>query len=221
MFALHRFLGPRQIHPYDNRAILLILFVVFAANTAFAMGGKPDIDPACFESDTLRVEIGGERFEFPRKMVSNIRGKDVVHPQDPIGESVSGSKACQKLNDSAWKLNYISLDLYPKPCASDAECRTMRIDTYVTEFYEDTSPKLSESRFPYTKAKLLEECKPPIKPFSDYHAKVWSSCDFVFIDSNLRFWIKFRGGGGIYPPEEIEITKQLVLNEIKKYSVTH
>ena len=137
-----------------------------------------------------------------------VSGPDVVHSTDPRGKSVGGRKACQN-GGEIWRVDRLSLDFYPEECSSLHQCDGRGISTGLTEDY---SGKLY---VPISQKPLSERCKPPRNPFSDWHAKVWSTCKHTFLERHLAVTIRFRGG--IYAPEDIEQTKQYVLDHIAQY----
>ncbi len=198
------------------KTLALFLSLVFAfPDVSLAMGDRQPA-PDCLASDTLRVEIGGEQFAFPRKMVRSMRGADVKHVKYDQPTS-TGSDACQKPEDRAWNLEYLSLDIYPKPCNDPQECNVKIIYSDITNVSTNSSDQLSESPFPHDKQALLAKCRPPAQPLSDGHAKYWTACNYVFVDGGMILRIKFRGGADAYPPEDIDETKKLVRQEIDKY----
>lgn len=203
--------------------ILTCVFCLFAL-PALAMGERrSEPDPACFVSETLRVEIGGERFAFPRKMVHSMRGELVKNKKgEKYDGSATGSEACQKLGD-IWPLQFIMLNLYPMPCDTRNECwvRTIFANLENLSNYNSRLKNWSglNKIYPRDIETLLAECVPPKKPWNDTHAKTWSHCNYVFEHNKLKLRIKFKGG--IYPPEQIEQTKLLVLEEIRKHSISH
>jgi hypothetical protein len=203
-----------------KKFFLVILLVVFAA-PIHAMSGKPKVepDPECFSSDKIRVEIGGKKFAFPREIIRMMKGNKVINTKGKKYKgSASGRKACQKPNDKNWVLTSIGLDLHPEPCpGKQSNCNTNRFSTMIEDLDYRRNRGAVEDVFPRTKQELHKECKAPKKPLSDFHAKVWSSCDFAFEEKKLHIWIKFRGG--IYSPDNIDSTKQLIINEIYKYSI--
>lgn len=191
------------------KAVLLAFLI---SSPAFAMGDRPEPDPACFASDTLRVEIGGEKFAFPRKMVRSVRGADVVNPKDSRSDTISGRKACQKQGDKTWKVDYAALDILPDDCSlDDSQCREKRI------FVQSSSTFNKDALQKYSKKNLLESCTAPLKPFSQWHSKAWSTCDYAFEDKGIIFVIAFRGG--IYPPEQIEETQALIIKSLRQYLI--
>lgn len=198
-----------------------LLIILLFPTASMAMSERPKADPDCFASDKLRVEIGGEKFAFPRKMVVNVVGPDVVHATDLKDNSASGKKACQKLGDPVWKLTSLSIDLYPVQCSTKKDCSEKMVFTRLEDF-ESYSLRLKkwkglERVYSNTREELLEDCQPPKKPYSLWHEKVWSICKFVFDNKKQTYIIKFRGG--VYSPEKIEHTKKLVLKKIYKYRI--
>ena len=109
--------------------LFILLVIVAMPIQVKAMGERPEVDADCFTSDLLRVEVGGEKFAFPRKMVHEIRGKDVININEKSNTYGSGSKACQKASDGAWNIDYVSLNIFPLPCESRRECSPTEIYT--------------------------------------------------------------------------------------------
>jgi len=218
--------GRRNIQPMKQSIIALSCFksallltgvltlTITLASGTEAMGGSNIQDMECLQSETLRVEIGGETFAFPRKMVRSLGGSDVKDVRPNYAQS-SGSKACQMIDDSSWRLNFVALDLYALPCRKKKdECSENMVSAYLEDLvFRDNGSAINV--FPQSKEALLEKCIAPKKPSSPWHSKVWSMCNYTFENEGFHVWLKFRGG--IYPPEGIERTKQLVLDEIYKY----
>ena len=208
---------------------LLILLIISLSTQAQAKGERIQVDKNCLKSDTLRVEIGGERFAFPRKLVHSLSGDDVINVKgDAYKGNATGTKACQKPTTPIWNIEYLSLYMYPKgmyekQCNTERGCRGTSFKINVTiKNLSDYREAIKEwpngaKVYPNTKKELLEKCVPPKSPYSDFHERVWSICNFVFNNSKQNFTIKFRGG--IYHPENIEHTKQLVLDEVYKYQI--
>lgn len=203
-----------------KKMILAGVFTCLLGNShaGWAMGDKPPVDPACFASDILRVEIGGKRFAFPRKMVRELAGPDVVHPTSQTNSSVEGTNACQKPNDPIWVLDWISLDLLPNGCNYKKNCNEDAIYIHAEDWrYRQKIGDKQDNIHSDTPKDLQRKCQQPIEPYSEWHKKVWSICDYVFREKELWIWIKFRGG--IYPPKDIEKTKKMVLENLKKNMV--
>jgi hypothetical protein len=175
-------------------------------------------DSECFISETLRVEIGGEQFAFPRNIVVSVNGPDVVNPQDSRSKSASGSNACQKPSDNVWGAKSIYIQIWPALCPKeDPRCNENQVFVNIQEIKVRKAFGIRDV-YPSSQDVLLKECSPPKKPYSPWHAKVWSRCDFSFTKNDLFIAIAFRGG--IYPPQDIERTKQLVLHELYSYHIT-
>lgn len=181
---------------------------------------KLEPGPACFASDTLRVEIGGKQFAFPRKIVRGMEGAGVVNFKDMESHSATGSKACQIPGSPPWQLETIGLDLNPKSCQTDEQCDLSVIYAFISDLNIRKTKGLKHKNIPTTEKSLLEKCHSPRNPYSDTHKKYWSFCDFAFEDEGLDIWIRFTGGGGVYPPEKIEDTKRLVLKSIYQYKAS-
>lgn len=198
---------------------IIFLIMVLAAFGAQAMGERPEVDPECFASDTLRVEIGGEKYEFPRNMVRSMRGEDVVDVRYTDNSNVSGGDtACQKLEDGFWKLDMVDLDIYPLPCSDDMDC----FPTWIVATVNDPSVVSEESyrkQIPDTQKALLEKCTPLRSDgvLNRYQLKNGRICKYL-VNTGENF-VYFRFFGGIYPPENIDQTVQLVLNEIQKCAI--
>lgn len=198
---------------------LFLSFFLVIHQSSLAMGER-ESDPACLASDTLRVNIGGEQFSFPRTMVRSIRGADVKHVKYDQ-PTASGNDACQKAADPAWSVDEIALDIKPENCTDDVDCYTRTIFAKIEslDLYKQRMAKWSglESVYPNTPEELLEKCTQPKKPLNDWHEEYWYACDYVFVSDGLHFQIKFTGGGDVYPPEDIDNTMKLVRQEINKY----
>lgn len=199
--------------------LFILLVIVAMPIQVNAMGERPEVDADCFASDKIRVEIGGEKFAFPRDIIRGMKGNDVINIKSENSKgSASGTKACQKTNDKDWILTSIGLDLYPEPCSGNqSKCSAHLFSTMIEDLDSRRERDAVEDVFPRTKEELLEECKSPKKSWNDFHSKVWSACNFVFEEKKLHVWIKFRGG--VYLPEKIESTKQLIIDEIYKYKI--
>lgn len=172
---------------------------------------------ACLESDYLRVQIGGEQFTFPRKIVRSVRGADVRNIENPENTSASGMKACQRVSDPLWLVESIGLDLDPEPCQNGRKCKPTLIDVVLTDLAIRKACDSCADVFPKTESELLEKCYPPLEPYNVWHATYWSTCDFTFEVADLHVWIKFHGG--VYPPEAIQQTQALVLELIRSYRI--
>ena len=187
----------------------------------FLTPSKSNIDPACFESDTIRLEIGGERYDFPREIIRSMRGGDVVNSQDsgdrPPSQTSSGSKACQKNTDKRWNLHNINLDFYFVPCPANRpqKCITHLLSVDIISLDEKSNFDFRINRNANTKEQLLQSCTPPAEPWNDAHEKSWSRCSYHYENNNLSVLLRFKGG--IYTPTQIEQTVLDVNNEIAKY----
>tara|TARA_B100001123_G_scaffold260886_1_gene290639 strand:+ start:764 stop:1285 length:522 start_codon:yes stop_codon:yes gene_type:complete len=81
---------------------------------AYAMGDRPPApDPECFASDKLRVEIGGEKFAFPRNKITTIEGENI--PNTTPG-SATGKTMCQKPTDGSLELTSFMVEITPDGC---------------------------------------------------------------------------------------------------------
>ncbi|PIR39163.1 MAG: hypothetical protein COV35_01195 [Alphaproteobacteria bacterium CG11_big_fil_rev_8_21_14_0_20_39_49] len=197
--------------------ILLILTILITFSMqSHAMSGSPEIDPECFSSDKIRVEIGGEKFAFPRNIVHSISGDDVINIKgDKHRGNATGSKTCQKVGVDYWKLNNLTLKLNPKPCSESQDCNLKEISITIYQSNPELDGKFRKET---SKKELLETCKPDPSATSEWIKKYWWTCNYAFFTDDKYLVFKFTGGK-IYPPEDIENTKQLVLDEIYKYQV--
>ncbi len=208
----------RQTGLQTLRGTSSTFFVIFFSFSTHAMGDRPEVDPQCFASDKLRVEIGDEKYEFPRKMVISMRGDNVVDvPYNDGSKSAAGDTACQKPEDNIWKLDSLILHIVPKECTDKKDCNENRISLDIHDVKYSKSMGIEGSVFTNNKEELLAKCVPPREPYNEWHRKVWSACDYAFETSQIYMRVRFRGG--IYPPEKIDQTVQLVLKEIQKYEI--
>lgn len=188
----------------------------------FIMSEHSKENVACLESDTIRVEIGGERFAFPRKkgikyrkggeaLVHSLAGDDVINIRgEGYHGSASSSKACQKSEDAVWKIKHLNLDVIPIACSDSIDCTKKTIHPDIKNI-SDTNGFL-ETQHPTNKEQLLERCRRP-----EDENQIWHHCTYIFKDRNTYFFIKFDGE--VYPPEQIEQTKDILLETIRKHRI--
>ncbi len=182
------------------------------------MGDRPEVDPQCFASDKLRVEIGGKRYEFPREMVRSMRGSSVSDTRhNDHGTTAFGYSACQKPGDVYWKLDSLDIKAIPLKCSDKKECYVKSIYLHIADIDYRRNRNPSDNIYPNDKISLLKECKAPVEPFNREHARTWSSCNYQLYTEEKYIGLTFRGG--IYPPDKIDQTVQLVLKEIQKYEI--
>ena len=201
-----------------RKSIYLIGLFVVLPFVALALDDKAPAKskekPACLTTETVRVEIGGERFAFPRKAIVSMRGESVI---DIRGEkwngSAPGSRACQNETDDVWALSLLALYLHPTACNDNKSCNITKISARIQAL--DTRRNVTS--IPQTPEELIKQCKPPSEPWSDFHKKYWSSCKYAFAHKQLHIYMKFKGGH--YAPENIEKTKQLALDSLYKHKI--
>lgn len=186
------------------------------------MNKHPEENTACLESDAIRVEIGGEKFAFPRKknikylkggdaLVHSLSGDDVIDSKgDGYHGSASSGEACQKPNDPAWKIKHLNLDVIPIECSDSRDCTKKTIHPDIKDISDSNG--FLETQHPTNKEQLLKRCRRPKD-----EKQVWYHCTYIFKDKNLYFFIKFDGE--IYPPEQIEKTKDILLKTIRKHQI--
>lgn len=210
------------------KKVILILTLLFVVGITFLwvdflIPSKTELDPACFASDKIRVEIGGERYNFPREIIRSMRGDDVVNSQDsgnrPPSVTSSGSKACQKPEDDVWQIHYASLDFYLIPCPANQPptCTTNRINLNIVPLNKINGSEYRVTSNARTIDELLERCTPPKKPWNDAHARSWSRCLYLYDKESLNILMKFKGG--VYPPAQIDKTIEKINTEIDSYKV--
>ncbi len=198
------------------RDTFIAFFVIFFSFSTHAMGDRPEVDPQCFVSDKLRVEIGGEKYEFPRKMVRSMSGKNIVHanPHYKKINAVEGSKACQKPEDDLWKLDSVSLDIVPRKCVSKKDCNASKVFLRLYNQSSFTNTNHSE-RTPNNTSSLIKDCTKTNKKFASKSYGLF--CDYYFRNDDLFVVIKFYSG--LYPPEKIDQTVQIALREVQKHEI--
>jgi len=142
--------------------------------------------PACVKTEFLHVRIAGHEYKLPRSLVLGLRG-DEVRKSAPK----HGLKLCQHEGE-VWDVSYIHMVLLPSHCETKNKCDGAQFYLDIDEFAkrEPNAPKV----FPDTKEELLEKCRPPVEPMSEFHAKVRSQCNFVCHYDGLRIRFGFRGG---------------------------
>lgn len=202
-----------------DRWIILKGLLLLAVSAFFLYSVKaPNAQPSCLKSETLRVEIGGEKFAFPRKIITTLSGPDVKNIDPKNNGAATPDEACQTPSDPIWHVDEAYVDLYPKPCTSDQPKCDNQIFVYIADLAA-RSRSTGLDVYPKTKAELLKKCRPPIHPFNEWHAKYWDACDYIFQDKGLFISMRFRGGNGVFPPEKIEETQDIVMKKLRQYYI--
>lgn len=169
--------------------------------------------PACVKTEFLHVRIAGQEYMLPRDVIISVKGGDVRHIKDPKG---GNDDACQKLGE-VWQVDHLHLVLYPIDCEVKKQCSEQEFYLSVSELAKNKNTAETWTIVPNTQAELLEKCRPPREPWNDWHARMWSMCDYQYAYNDLYVWIKFRGG--IYPPENINQTIEQAMNLLKQYEI--
>jgi len=170
---------------------------------------RNSVDPACLASATLRVQIADRVFAFPRKDISQLSNKNIVH--NSINEStILGTEICQYKNDPPIVVERFRL--YPdiQPIICNEECLKYPKHggrLFGTVYIKRTKPQQGGKK--KTQADYIEDCK--IKPY-------FNTCKYFIYYKNTGFHFMYYLLS--FPLEEIDKTEQLVLDYLKTHDIT-